>query len=204
MAESCGLSSLVTRPLYVQVIKLLFLSVTQADRRSVSHQSNHRPSLNEPLRTNPMFTKIALSHFSMSTGDLGLIEALPHRQLRTTDVLCSAQSLFSTEDFTRSRTISSLELPRHNLRRATRLVKQLAKEQGLAYAEFGFIHGNQEIFWMLLYVAEQDCSKMAADVKLRVPSSNGVHLKEHQDILSHIFRPIEFILTAIVIFQSIF
>lgn len=46
-------------------------------------------------------------------------------------------------------------LPRHNLRRASQFVKEFAKEEGLTYAEFGFVDGNQEVIGVLKHVAEQ-------------------------------------------------
>lgn len=46
-------------------------------------------------------------------------------------------------------------LPRHNLRKASKLVKDFAKEQGLVYAEFGFVDGNKEVLGVLRGVAEQ-------------------------------------------------
>jgi delta8-fatty-acid desaturase len=46
-------------------------------------------------------------------------------------------------------------LPRHNLKKASLLVKQFAEENGLTYAEFGFIAGNQDVLGVLRNVAEQ-------------------------------------------------
>jgi sphingolipid 8-(E)-desaturase len=46
-------------------------------------------------------------------------------------------------------------LPRHNLKRASALVKAFAAEQGLEYAEFGFVEGNAEVRGVLRSVAEQ-------------------------------------------------
>ncbi|KAG8219752.1 fatty acid desaturase-domain-containing protein [Butyriboletus roseoflavus] len=46
-------------------------------------------------------------------------------------------------------------LPRHNLREASILAKQYAKEQGLVYAEFGFLKGNGEVLNVLKAVADQ-------------------------------------------------
>ena len=46
-------------------------------------------------------------------------------------------------------------IPRHNLKRTSKLVKQFAKEHGLEYAEFGFIHGNSEVRSVLKSVADQ-------------------------------------------------
>jgi len=41
------------------------------------------------------------------------------------------------------------------LREASVLVKQYAQEQGLVYAEFGFIKGNGEVLNVLKAVADQ-------------------------------------------------
>lgn len=46
-------------------------------------------------------------------------------------------------------------LPRHNLRAASLLVKEFAKEQGLEYAEFKWLDGNKEVLGVLESVAEQ-------------------------------------------------
>ena len=46
-------------------------------------------------------------------------------------------------------------LPRHNLRRASQLVKEFAKQEGLTYAEFGFVDGNQEVIGVLKSVSQQ-------------------------------------------------
>ncbi len=44
-------------------------------------------------------------------------------------------------------------VPRHNLRKASDMVKEFAAEQGLTYAEFGFMTGNQEVLGVLKEVA---------------------------------------------------
>ena len=46
-------------------------------------------------------------------------------------------------------------LPRHNLRKASMFVKEFAKEQGLEYAEFGFVDGNSDVISVLKQVADQ-------------------------------------------------
>jgi delta8-fatty-acid desaturase len=93
----------------------------------------------------------------MSTADLGPTESFPHRQLRTsTDVVCS-DSISMIHGGLHLQVTHHLfpRLPRHNLRRASKLVKEFAKEQGLTYAEFGFVNGNKEILGVLQGVAEQ-------------------------------------------------
>lgn len=74
-------------------------------------------------------------------------------------------------------------------------MKQFAKEQGLTYAEFGFVHGNKEVIGTLRHVAEQvkimgnvakvevkeavEKRNAAAGGKPRVANGNGIHSKEH-------------------------
>jgi delta8-fatty-acid desaturase len=101
--------------------------------------------------------QIVLSHFSMSTADLGPTESFPHRQLRTTtDVICSPSVAFIHGGLHLQVTHHLFpRLPRHNLKRASVLVKEYAQEQGLVYAEFGFVDGNAEVIGVLKDVADQ-------------------------------------------------
>jgi delta8-fatty-acid desaturase len=105
----------------------------------------------------PNTFQIVLSHFSMSTADLGPIESFPHRQLRTTtDVICPPSLSFLHGGLHLQVTHHLFpRLPRHNLRKASVLVKEFAKERGLVYAEFGFREGNGEVIGVLRGVAEQ-------------------------------------------------
>ena len=101
--------------------------------------------------------QIVLSHFSRSTADLGVGESFPARQLRTsTDVICSPTIEWIHGGLHLQVTHHLFpRLPRHNLRAASLLVKEFAKEQGLEYAEFGFIDGNAEVRGVLRQVADQ-------------------------------------------------
>jgi len=101
--------------------------------------------------------QIVLSHFSMSTADLGPTESFPHRQLRTTtDVICPPSLSFLHGGLHLQVTHHLFpRLPRHNLRAASMLVKEFAKERGLVYAEFGFREGNGAVVGVLRGVAEQ-------------------------------------------------
>ncbi|KAJ3552652.1 hypothetical protein NP233_g12831 [Leucocoprinus birnbaumii] len=105
----------------------------------------------------PLHVQIVLSHFSMSTADLGPTESFPHRQMRTTtDVICSDSIAFLHGGLHLQVTHHLFpRLPRHNLRQASALVKEFAREQGLVYAEFGFVSGNKEVLGVLRGVAEQ-------------------------------------------------
>ncbi|KAH7883522.1 fatty acid desaturase-domain-containing protein [Phlebopus sp. FC_14] len=143
-------SHLVTSPLHVQV-SAVFQKVS-------SHLFSDTTS------------QIVLSHFSMSTADLGPTESFPHRQLRTTtDVICPPHLSFLHGGLHLQVTHHLFpRLPRHNLREASVLVKQFAKEQGLVYAEFGFVRGNGEVLSVLKGVADQArVVGMVADSEIR-------------------------------------
>ncbi|TFY53379.1 hypothetical protein EVG20_g10144 [Dentipellis fragilis] len=105
----------------------------------------------------PLHVQIVLSHFSRSTADLGPTESFPHRQMRTTtDVICHPSVAFLHGGLHLQVTHHLFpRLPRHNLLEASYLVKDFAKEQGLEYAEFGFVSGNGEVCSTLKGVADQ-------------------------------------------------
>ncbi|KAJ6575043.1 delta 8-sphingoloid desaturase protein [Mycena capillaripes] len=105
----------------------------------------------------PVHIQIVLSHFSMSTADLGPTESFADRQLRTTtDVICH-ESIGWIHGGLQLQVTHHLfpRLPRHNLKAASLLVKEFAAEQGLVYAEFGWISGNQDVLGVLKSVADQ-------------------------------------------------
>lgn len=85
------------------------------------------------------------------------MESFPARQLRTTtDVICPSYLAFLHGGLHLQVTHHLFpRLPRHNLRAASKLVKEYAREQGLEYAEFGFLEGNKKIRGVLREVAQQ-------------------------------------------------
>jgi len=109
------------------------------------------------MTASPLHVQIVLSHFSRSTADLGPSESFVARQLRTTsDVICDPSIEFIHGGLHLQVTHHLFpRLPRHNLRAASLLVKEFAKEQGLEYAEFRFVEGNKEVLGVLRGVAEQ-------------------------------------------------
>ncbi|KAI0053317.1 fatty acid/sphingolipid desaturase [Auriscalpium vulgare] len=118
----------------------------------------------------PLHVQIVLSHYSRSTADLGPTESFPHRQLRTTtDVVCHPSVAFLHGGLHLQITHHFFpRLPRHNLKEASWLVKQFAKEQGLEYAEFGFFEGNGEVQSTLKGVADQlRIMHMVADAEIK-------------------------------------
>ncbi|KAF5337416.1 hypothetical protein D9611_003148 [Ephemerocybe angulata] len=107
--------------------------------------------------TSPLHVQIVLSHFSMSTSDLGPTESFPHRQMRTTsDVICPESIGFIHGGLHLQVTHHLFpRLPRHNLKKASFLVKEFAEQNGLKYSEFGFVDGNKDVISVLRNVAEQ-------------------------------------------------
>lgn len=118
------------------------------------------------VATMPVHVQITLSHFAMSTQDLGLSESFPQRQLRTTmDVDCPAWLDFLHGGL-QFQAIHHLfpRMPRHNLRRAQRYVLEYCKDIGVEYHIYGFVHGNQHVIGKLGDIAKQaeifrDCER---------------------------------------------
>lgn len=119
--------------------------------------------------TMPLHVQITLSHFAMSTSDLGVAESFPQRMLRTTmDVDCP-QWLDWFHGGLQFQAIHHLypRIPRHNLRATQKMVQQFCDEVGIPYALYGFYDGNKEVIGRLEEVGRQakilaECQKVAA------------------------------------------
>lgn len=120
--------------------------------------------------TMPVHVQITLSHFAMSTADLGVAESFPQKMLRTTmDVDCP-QWLDFFHGGLQFQAIHHLypRIPRHNLRRTQKLVMEFCNDVGIPYAIYGFGDGNKEIISKLGDVAKQarilaECQKVMAE-----------------------------------------
>jgi sphingolipid 8-(E)-desaturase len=105
--------------------------------------------------TAPVHVQITLSHFGMSTADLGPAECFAMRMLRTTmDVDCPA-ALDWIHGGLQFQAVHHLfpRIPRHNLRAAQRLVVDFCADVGIPYAVFGFVDGNRRVLSRLEEVA---------------------------------------------------
>ncbi|KAJ5918118.1 hypothetical protein N7454_010493 [Penicillium verhagenii] len=117
----------------------------------------------------PLHVQITLSHFAMSTADMGVHESFPQKMLRTTmDVDCPTWLDFFHGGL-QFQAIHHLypRMPRHNLRRAQKYVLEFCKETGIPYAIFTFYDGNKEVIGRLGDVAKQvrlmeECRKSIA------------------------------------------
>jgi delta8-fatty-acid desaturase len=105
----------------------------------------------------PLHVQITLSHFAMSTADLGVGESFPQKMLRTTmDVDCPTWLDFFHGGL-QFQAIHHLypRMPRHNLRRAQKHVLEFCRDTGIPYAIFTFYDGNKEVISRLGDVAKQ-------------------------------------------------
>lgn len=109
------------------------------------------------IASSPLHVQIVLSHFAMSTSDLGPQEAFAQRMLRTTmDVDCP-EWLDFVHGGLQFQAVHHLfpRMPRHNLRRAQKLVIEFCQDVGIPYAYYGFAHGNQQVIGRLAEVSRQ-------------------------------------------------
>ncbi|KAL8813671.1 MAG: hypothetical protein Q9223_000292 [Gallowayella weberi] len=107
--------------------------------------------------TGPLHLQITLSHFAMSTADLGIHESFPQKMLRTTmDVDCPEWLDFFHGGL-QFQAIHHLypRIPRHNLRKTQKLVQSFCNEVGIPYALYGFVDGNKQVVGRLADVARQ-------------------------------------------------
>ncbi|KAK4498230.1 hypothetical protein PRZ48_010887 [Zasmidium cellare] len=107
--------------------------------------------------TMPVHAQITLSHFAMSTVDLGVAESFPQRMLRTTmDVDCPEWLDFFHGGL-QFQAIHHLfpRMPRHNLRKAQGAVKEFCEDVGIPYAIWTFSKGSEMVIRQLEDVANQ-------------------------------------------------
>lgn len=135
---------------YLYGYLLLYCSIPSWTMRVVFLLVSH-------LATFPLHVQITLSHWGMSTADLGSTESFPQRQLRTTmDVQCPAW-LDWIHGGLQFQIVHHLfpRVPRHNLRALQVLVREFAEETGLRYSIYGFVEGNGVVLSRLEEVAQQ-------------------------------------------------
>ncbi len=127
--------------------------------------------------TMPLHVQITLSHWAMSTSDVGEAESFPQHQLRTTmDVECPPWLDFIHGGL-QFQAVHHLfpGVPRHNLRRLQQLVIQFSEETNIRYKRLGFVAGNKDVLGKLGEVAGQlemmlKCQKYMAET-----GESGLH-----------------------------
>ncbi|KAE8449946.1 hypothetical protein EG329_007085 [Mollisiaceae sp. DMI_Dod_QoI] len=120
--------------------------------------------------TMPLHAQITLSHFSMSTAELGPHESFPQKMLRTTMDIDCPQWLDFFHGGLQFQAVHHLfpRMPRHNLRRAQKLVQEFCNEVGIPYALYGFVDGSKSVIGRLGEVGRQaailaKCQKTLAE-----------------------------------------
>ncbi|KAI8953166.1 fatty acid desaturase-domain-containing protein [Xylaria longipes] len=127
--------------------------------------------------TMPLHVQITLSHWGMSTSELGEAESFPQRQLRTTmDVDCPAWLDFIHGGL-QFQAVHHLfpRVPRHNLRKVQVLVREFCQDVDIPYTILGFADGNRKVLGRLEEVSEQlknlvQCQKYMAET-----GESGLH-----------------------------
>ncbi|KAL8893096.1 MAG: hypothetical protein Q9215_000101 [Flavoplaca cf. flavocitrina] len=141
---------------------ILYRTIPDARSRFIFVMVSH-------MVTGPLHVQITLSHFAMSTADLGVHESFPQRMLRTTmDVDCP-EWLDFIHGGLQFQAIHHLfpRIPRHNLRKTQKLVQSFCNDVGIPYALYGFVEGNKHVVGRLADVANQaailaQCQKTVA------------------------------------------
>ncbi|CEI40161.1 Delta 8-(E)-sphingolipid desaturase [Fusarium venenatum] len=109
------------------------------------------------ITASPLHVQIVLSHFAMSTVELGPQESFPQRQLRTTMDIDCPEWLDFFHGGLQFQVIHHLfpRVPRHNLRATQKLVQEFCNEVNIPYALYGFANGNQQVIGRLAEVSRQ-------------------------------------------------
>ncbi|KAF4550552.1 Delta 8-(E)-sphingolipid desaturase-like protein 2 [Elsinoe fawcettii] len=129
---------------------LLWLSIPTWKQRIMFVLVSH-------IITMVLHVQITLSHFAMSTANLGCAESFAQHQLRTTmDVDCPPWLDFFHGGL-QFQAVHHLfpRVPRHNLRRLQVLVREFALDVGVEYKILGFLDGNKTVVGRLSDVAAQ-------------------------------------------------
>lgn len=127
--------------------------------------------------TMPLHVQITLSHWGMSTSDLGETESFPQRQLRTTmDVDCPPWLDF-VHGGLQFQAVHHLfpRLPRHNLRKVQAMVREFCHETGIPYSILGFVDGNRKVLSRLDEVSDQVKILVSCQKYMSETGESGLH-----------------------------
>ncbi|KAG6024034.1 hypothetical protein E4U41_001875 [Claviceps citrina] len=127
--------------------------------------------------TMPLHVQITLSHWGMSTSDLGEDESFPQRQLRTTmDVDCPGWLDFIHGGL-QFQAVHHLfpRMPRHNLRKAQRMVKEFCADTGIPYSILTFVSGNKKVLSRLEEVGDQVKILVNCQKYMAATGESGLH-----------------------------
>ncbi|CEI65546.1 Delta 8-(E)-sphingolipid desaturase [Fusarium venenatum] len=127
--------------------------------------------------TMPLHVQITLSHWGMSTVDLGETESFAQRQLRTTmDVDCPAWMDF-VHGGLQFQAVHHLfpRLPRHNLRKAQVMIREFCADTGVPYSILNFTDGNRKVLGRLQDVSDQLDIMIKCQKHMAQTGESGLH-----------------------------
>ncbi|CAJ2499849.1 Uu.00g027020.m01.CDS01 [Anthostomella pinea] len=129
------------------------------------------------IATFPLHVQITLSHWGMSTSDLGESESFPQRQLRTTmDVDCPKWLDFFHGGL-QFQAVHHLfpRMPRHNLRKAQVLVREFCRDTNIPYSILGFVDGNRYVLSHLDQISDQVRILINCQKHMAKTGESGLH-----------------------------
>lgn len=124
-----------------------------------------------------LHVQINLSHWGMSTSDLGDTESFAQRQMRTTmDVSCPAwlDFLHGGLQFQTAHHLFP-RVPRHNLRRVQALSMEFSKDTKIPYSILSFLDGNKKVVGRLGDISEQVKILIKCQQSMVETGTIGVH-----------------------------
>jgi delta8-fatty-acid desaturase len=124
-----------------------------------------------------LHVQITLSHWGMSTADLGPTESFPQRQLRTTmDVDCPAWLDFLHGGL-QFQAVHHLfpRVPRHNLRRLQTPIREFCAKTGLKYNCYAFVEGNKVVVGRLAEVGQMVQTLVKCQKDMAITGTSGLH-----------------------------
>ncbi|KAF2815989.1 delta 8-(E)-sphingolipid desaturase [Mytilinidion resinicola] len=124
-----------------------------------------------------LHVQITLSHWGMSTADLGPTESFPQRQLRTTmDVDCP-QWLDFLHGGLQFQAVHHLfpRVPRHNLRRLQVLIREFCHKTGIEYKCYAFVEGNKVVVGRLAEVGKMVDILVQCQQHMATTGDSGLH-----------------------------
>jgi delta8-fatty-acid desaturase len=127
--------------------------------------------------TMPLHIQITLSHWGMSTVDLGETESFAQRQLRTTmDVDCPAWLDFIHGGL-QFQAVHHLfpRVPRHNLRKVQFLIRDFCNDTGVPYSILNFTDGNRKVLGRLQDVSDQLAIMIKCQQHMARTGESGLH-----------------------------
>ncbi|CZR35702.1 hypothetical protein LB506_012461 [Fusarium annulatum] len=127
--------------------------------------------------TMPLHVQITLSHWGMSTVDLGETESFAQRQLRTTmDVDCPAWMDF-VHGGLQFQAVHHLfpRVPRHNLRKVQFMIREFCNDTGVPYSILNFTDGNRKVLGRLKDVSDQLDIMIKCQQHMARTGESGLH-----------------------------